>query len=231
MEANRRRGERWDSRNRTENQGSGSDQYRSGQDNYRRSSQDWRERGQDLPNQQQGYYRNQEHYGSRPDSAYRNPDINFGDNAYHSGNRFRDRSMPYQREGTSSQSPYAGDFTRPEQHYDTRFWTERNRYKDDDYRYRSGNRDTWQNAGALDYEEEDRARQRGDFRGHEKDIFDRMGNRISQAWHNLVHDQDEDRPANYSSRNRGYDAGSRWTQDRDRDRYRQNRGYREEDWY
>lgn len=229
MDANRRHEEPWDSRNRPENQRSGPDQHRSGQNQYGRASQDWQERGRDFQNRQQGHHQDPGHYGSRPDSAYRNPDINFGDNPSRSGNRFQERNMPYQQQGTSSQSPYSRDYTRPEQHYDTRFWTERNRYKDDDYRYRSGNRDTWQSAGDLDYEEEDRARQRGDFRAQEEGLFDRMGNRISQAWHQLTHDEDADRPGNYNSRSRRQESAGRWTQDRDP--YRQNRGYREEDWY
>ncbi|MGV3503357.1 MAG: hypothetical protein ACO1O1_06590 [Adhaeribacter sp.] len=231
MDSNRRPEEQWGSRNRPENQRSGQDQYRSSQEQYRHSSRDWQERGPAFQNRQQGYNQDPGHYGSRPDSAYRNPDINFGDQASRSGNRFSDRNRSYQGEGTSSQSPYSGDHTRPEQHYDTRFWTERNRFKDDDYRYRSGNRDTWQSAENLDYEEEDRARHRGDFRHQEEGFFDRMGNRISQAWRNMTHEDDEDRPGNYSSRNRDYASGSRWTQDRDQDRYRQNRGYREDDWY
>ena len=235
MDANRRQGDSWDSRNRTENHRSGQEQYRYNQAQTRRPSQDWDERNPGYQHRQQGYNQDPGHYGSKPDSAYRNPDINFGDTSYRSESRYQDREQPYRREGTSSQSPYAGDYTRPEQHYDTRFWTERNRYKDDDYRYRSGNRDTWQNAGDLDYEEEDRARQWGDFRGHEEGLFDRRGNKVSQAWHRLTPDEDEDRPENYSFRNRtcnrGYEPGSRWTEDRDQDRYRQQRGYREEDWY
>lgn len=231
MDSNSRQGERWDSRNRPEYHRSGQDHYRYNQAPPMGTSRDWEEPNPGYQNRQQSYSQDAEHYGSRPDSAFRNPDLNFGDATYRSESRYRNRNAPYQREGTSSQSPYAGDYTRPEQHYDTRFWTERNRYKDDDYRYRSGNRDTWQNAGDLDYEEEARARQWGDFRSQEEGFFDRMGNKISQPWHNISRNQD--RPGNYSSRNlnRGYQAGSRWTEGKDQDRYRQNRGYRDEDWY
>jgi hypothetical protein len=233
MESNRRHPEDRDSRYSAENQRVGQELYRRDQQNQIRHPQERYQSGLSYHNRNEGYSNDQTHYGSRPDSAYRNPNINFGDNSYRQDNDYDyrdDRSSSYRREGTSSRSPYP-DYTRPEQHHDDRFWPEKNRYKDDDYRYRSGNRPTnrssWHRSDDLDYDEDDRARQRGDYRSREEGFFDRIGNSISNAWHNMTHDDDDDRPGNYNYRNRdfnrGYESGPRWADESETDRYHQRR--------
>lgn len=232
MESNRRHPEDRDSRYYAENQRVGQDLYRRDQQNQIRSPQERYQSGQGYHNRQEGYSPGQIHYGSRPDSAYRNPNINFGDDPHRRDQDYRQERHPYQsRSGTSSRSPYPEDFTRPEQHHHDRAWTERNRYKDDDYRFRSGHRDTWRQFGDLDYEEDDLARQRGDYRGREEGFFDRMGNRISQAWRNMTQDEDDSGWENDRSRSssRGRESGPRWADESDQDRYRANRD--DADWY
>lgn len=247
MESNRRQsedrdsrqGRDWDSRYREENHRVGQALYQRDQQNQARHPQDRYRDGLNYHNRNEGYSNEQTHYGSRPDSAYRNPDINFGDNPYRQDNDHRyDRPAYRQNEGTSSRSPYP-DYTRPEQHHDG-FWNERDRYKDDDYRYRSGNRPTnrssWHRADDLDYDEDDRARQRGDYRGRDEGFFDRIGNSISNTWRNMTHDDEGDRSGNTSYRNRdfnrGYESGPRWADENNNDRNRQGRSYRDgSDWY
>lgn len=227
MESNRRYPEDRDSRYYEENQRVGQELYRRDQQNQIRHPQERYQSGQNYHNRNEGYSREQTHYGSRPDSAYRNPDINFGDNPDRQQYR-HDRPSYARREGTSSQSPYPEDFTRPEQHHHDFPWNERNRYKNDDYRYRSGHRNTWQ----QDYEEDDLARQRGDYRGREEGFFDRMGNSISQAWRNMTRDEDEPSSGydNYRNRNfsRGQESGPRWADESESERYRQRRFNRDD---
>jgi hypothetical protein len=241
MESNRRQPEDSDFRHRAENHRVGQELYRRDQQNQNRHPQEQYPGGQQHQNRQQGYNPDQAHYGSRPDSAYRNPNINFGDNPYRQDNDHRyDRPAFRNEGGTTGRSPYPEDFTRPEQHHDNRMWTERNRYKDEDYRYRSGHRDTWERPANLDYNEDDRARQRGDYRGQQEGFFDRIGNTISHAWHHMTQDEDDNPTGNLGPQNRdvnrGYDSGSRWGHeagprwgdDRDNDRYRQRRFNRDD---
>jgi hypothetical protein len=233
MESNRRHPEDRDSRYRAENHRVGQDLYRRDQQNQIRHPQERYQSGQSYHNRDEGHNQDQIHYGSRPDSAYRNPNINFGDQPYRQNQDYRDERSSYaRREGTSTRSPYPEDFTRPEQHHHDQTWNERNRYKDDDYRYRSGHRDTWRQFNDADHEEDDLARQRGDYHGREEGFFDRIGNSISHAWRNMTQDEDEGPSGNESYRNRnfnrGHESGPRWADESENDRYRQRRFYRDD---
>lgn len=233
MESNRRHPEESDSRYREENHRIGEALYRRDQQNQVRHPQERYQSGQSYHNRNEGFSQDQTHYGSRPDSAYRNPDINFGDQPYRQNQDYREeRAYNPRREGTSSRSPYPEDFTRPEQHHHDRAWSERNRYKDDDYRFRSGHRDTWRQYNDLDYEEDDLARQRGDYQGREEGFFDRIGNRISHAWRNMTQEEDEGPSGNERYRNRsfsrGHEFGPRWADESEHDHYQQRRYYRDD---
>lgn len=89
----------------------------------------------------------------------------------------------------NSENPYYRHDTGA-QHHDTGIWTERNAYKDSDYRYRSGHRGYWHE----DYDEKYEGRQHN---RHPEGFFQHMGEGIREGWNNLFNrnqpDQGEER--------------------------------------
>jgi len=247
------------------------DNQRIGRDIQRaRGDQNWNEQyrsGQSNHNRNEGYNPDQTHYGSRPDSAYRDQSrINYGDNRdrnqdernRQNQNRQQNQDWnrnqrPYQRElpqNDSHQQPYRNQQNNQNNHFDnppqddhagTRFWGEREKYKQDDYRYTSGNRGNWEAPGIGrkdDHQDDNRNRYQRDNRARNEDegFFDRMGNSISSAWNNLTGNDDNEydnrnqHPQNRNF-NRGYESGPRWADEDDRNnRYRYNRRDREDNY-
>jgi hypothetical protein len=229
--------------------------------------------GQSFHNQNEGYSREQTHYGARPDSAYRDQSrINYGDNRQHPENqqwnnqnqdwqnqrygqnqdRHQNQNRPTgQNQNYRGQQSGYGDqrhdyYNNPPQgeHAGTRFWGEREGFKEDDYRYTSGNRGNWEAPGTSshDRDEDNRNRYRSSDRHQDRDqgFFDRMGNSISNAWNSMTgNDDDKDNryDNDYRNRhpqnrnfNRGYESGPRWADEDDRhNRDRENRRRRYDD--
>lgn len=71
-------------------------------------------------------------------------------------------------------------------HHDDRYWTERNDYKDSDFRYRSGHRGYWHD----DYDEqyENRPKQYH----HQESFWDHVGEGIRDGWNNMFHRRPHD---------------------------------------
>ena len=164
------------------------------------------------------HYRNQDrqlksmndHYGSRPDSVYRRPNnLNYGD----------------QRQGQQDQKNYVPFGSGYEAHrrptgLDHNAHTEGpgtgSRYKEDDYRYGSGNHNFYK---------EGRYQRGGGIGGgfdDNKGFFERVGDGIRDAWGSITND-DRDNVNNGDSRyyrkdndsrgrnyDRGYESGPRW---------------------
>jgi hypothetical protein len=234
-------------RNLQENQRIGKEIYRE------RGDRNWNEQyrsGQSYHNRDEGYGREQTHYGARPDSAYRDPSrINYGDNRQEGQNqRYGQNQDRYQNRPSGQDQTYRGyqsgygdkrhDYYNDPpkgEHAGTRYWGEREGFKEDDYRYTSGNRGNWEapGIGSHNRDDDDRNRYRSNYRDRHEDqdrdrgIFDRMGNSISNAWNSITGSDDD----NYRNRhprdrdyNRGYESGPRWADEDDRDnRDRQNR--------
>lgn len=262
MDSNRRYPEDRDypedkkSRNLEENQRVGRDISRS------RGDQPYNEQyrsGNAYHNRGEGYSPEQTHYGSRPDSAYRDQSrINYGDNRQNApGQRYgqnqdRNQSNNQNRFGqrnagnnqsSRGQSGYGNqnkDYYNDPPHGDhagTEFWGEREGYKEDDYRYSSGNRGNWHTPGTDD----DNNRSRNYRQQNQNpNFFDRMSERIDNAWDRMTgnhHDDDNDRNRNYDRNqhpqnrnfNRGYESGPRWADEDDRDHQR-NRHNRRDDY-
>lgn len=231
-------------RNQAENHRESNDQYRNRNDQNRqdqgRSNQYYRHQSEDSG-------RNQGHYGNRSDSAYRNPErINYGDN--HGNQRYSQQQNDYRQDRNINQRDNRNEYRRnqggygnqqhdyynnPPQgdHAGTRFWGEREGYKEDDYRYTSGHRH-WETPGVGRTENDDTTRnqyrQDNRYRQDDRDrgFFDRMGDSVSQAWNNLTgNDDDNDynhRRAHNRDFNQGYESGPRWANDND-DRYDRDR--------
>ncbi|HSI91201.1 MAG TPA: hypothetical protein VK927_08790, partial [Adhaeribacter sp.] len=117
---------------------------------------------------------------------------------------------------------------------DDKIWTERNFFKDTDYRYRSGHRDQWH----RDYDREYDPNYRGDRRQpHDESFLNRIGDGIREGWNNLIHSDREREENQYYDRDRGYTRPQDRMQDR-RDNRRfgpeeeRERGYtrRESEW-
>ncbi|GEO06178.1 hypothetical protein AAE02nite_38420 [Adhaeribacter aerolatus] len=245
-----------DRRNLPENQRVGKDIYRNRGD---QNPADQYRSGQSYHNRNEGFGPNQTHYGARPDSAYRDPNrINYGDNRQNQ-NRYQDRNQNYnknqdwnrnQNRNTNDNQNYRSQNTygdRNQNYYNnppegdhagTRFWGEREGYKQDDYRYTSGNRGNWEapGIGRNDRDENDRNRYRKDYRpdrhydqDRDRGFFDRIGDSISNTWNRMTGDDDDNyqnRDRNQHNRpfNRGYESGPRWADEDDRyDRERRNR--------
>ncbi|MFC5270453.1 hypothetical protein [Adhaeribacter terreus] len=71
-------------------------------------------------------------------------------------------------------------------HHDDRIWSERNDYKDSDYRYRSGHRNFWHE----DYDDKYEAN-RHPHRRHPESFIEHLGEGIREGWNNLVHPRHE----------------------------------------
>lgn len=252
-----------------------------------RGDRNWNEQyrsGQNYHNRNEGYGPDQNHYGSQPNSAYRDQSrINYGDDRHdrnnqdNPANRFNNNNRPNNNRfdnGQQSQDrwqqqnrdrqPNQYRFERSDwerQNYDeqnrdnnrhfndpprgyhggTQFWGEREEYKEDDYRYRSGHRGNWHapDAAGSERDEDNRFRNQHDQRGRNQDegFFDRIGNSISNTWREITNFGDDDRNDSsnrYSSGNRnqnfnrGYERGPRWADESDNERYeRENRYNRE----
>ncbi|WP_026461882.1 hypothetical protein [Adhaeribacter aquaticus] len=234
------------------------------EENQRRGREIARERGNERPqdqyrsgqnyhNRNEGYSSEQTHYGSRPDSAYRDPNrINYGDNRGQNQNNWQRSNQNSQyntgyrnnldndKRGRDFDNPPLGD------HGGTRYWGERDQYKEDDYRYTSGHRGDWHTPGTSsdqDYDNRRRDNRYNQSRNQDEGMFDRMGNSISRAWDNFTEFFDENnnnrnsthtgyRPdPNYQNRNqpRGYESGPRWADESDRHRYDRDRQNRRRD--
>jgi hypothetical protein len=83
----------------------------------------------------------------------------------------------------------------PARHHDDRYWTERNNYKDHDYRYRSGHRGYWHE----DYDENYEGRHHPP---HPDNFFVHIGQGIRDGWNNLFHRHPEE-PRNEDRSDRG----------------------------
>lgn len=143
------------------------DNQQRGRELWHESPQNWY--GNNNPNSQ---YQNR-HHGSpnyRPDDAY------------------RQNQHPYQQEqpagnyGKRTQVMPGAPYDAAWRHHDNHTWSERNDFKDDDYRYRSGHRDTWH----RDYDRMDNHDNEG-YRRHEPGFFEAAGNKMSQFWNDMVH--------------------------------------------
>jgi len=278
MESNRRYPEDDNRRNLEENQRIGKNIARE------RGNQNWNEQyrsGKSYHNQNEGFGPEQTHYGARPDSAYRNPNINFGNRSEQNNQNYQDRynqqnnqrpenNQRFERNDQRFNAYNQNNFNRNyngfsnqnrnpntnyheqssgERHYDRDrdTWPERNEYKDDDYRFRSGNRGNWHAPEGLGNPDNDRYRNQRDYRDrddyrnynqdrnrndnrnqHDQDrdqgFFGRIGNSISNTWNNLTN-PDDYHPANegrnYGSQNRnsprGYESGPRWSNESETD--------------
>ena len=69
-------------------------------------------------------------------------------------------------------------------HHDDQIWTERNAYKDSDYRYRSGHRNYWHEDYDDKYETDYPRHSR-----HPESFFGHVGEGIREGWNNLTHRQ------------------------------------------
>ncbi|MBK0404784.1 hypothetical protein I5M27_17465 [Adhaeribacter sp. BT258] len=94
-------------------------------------------------------------------------------------------------------------------HHDDRIWTERNDYKDSDYRYRSGHRNYWHE----DYDDKYEANRPFHHR-HPEGIIGHVSEGIREGWNNLVHRHDRNQP----------------DRDRDRDNRERQSGYETRHW-
>jgi hypothetical protein len=210
-----------------------------------RGNQNWNEQyrsGQSYHNRNEGYGPEQTHYGARPDSAYRNQNaINYG-NRPEQNNNFDRNDRSYNQPNNSGRDGYNqshNGFSNQNRNPDTNYheqssgerhynrerdtWPERNEYKDDDYRYRSGNRGDWHAPDGLGNSDNDRNRNQRNYReqnndrhnnqnqfrnqdhdrrdyrnrhqDHEQGFFDRIGNSISNTWNHLTNPNDY-HPAN-----------------------------------
>lgn len=227
---------------------------------------------QSYHNRNEGYGPEQTHYGARPDSAYRNSNaINYGNRSEQNNNFDRnDRGYNQPNDQDQEQERYNQNhngFSNQNRNPDTNYqeqssgerhynrerdtWPERNEYKDDDYRFRSGNRGNWHAPDGLGNSDNDRYRNQRDYREqnnyrhqdhnryndrnrnqeNEQGFFDRIGNSISNTWHNITN-PDYYHPANQRRHydgenrnyNRGYESGPRWANESDQERHERERG-------
>jgi hypothetical protein len=82
-------------------------------------------------------------------------------------------------------------------HHDDQIWTERNAYKDSDYRYRSGHRNYWHEDYDDKYEESHPPHRR-----HPEGILGHIGEGIREGWNNLVHPRQGNQTREMNDRNR-----------------------------
>jgi hypothetical protein len=109
---------------------------------------------------------------------------------YNHPNYRPDHPVDYHRENQQRQSRY-GSGENPvmpyypadesiRHHDNTNLWTERNAYKDHDYRYRSGHRGYW-------HEDYDEKYEGMHHRRHPDSFFAHIGEGIREGWNNLMH--------------------------------------------
>ncbi len=234
MDSNRRYPHDEYSKSEGENQRIGRNIY---QERGNRPANEQYRNGQSFHNQNEGFRPDQRHYGSRPDSAYRNQqNINYGDNQnrnYPDNGSWNNRNQQGQYRHDLSNPPREyHDHTRPEQHHDHRDYMERNRYKDDDYRYRSGNRGTWEAPGSEFINQNNNQNQyRNNSRHDNEGFFDRMGNSIRNTWNNVTnshHEENDNRYRPNQNRNfkQDYESGPRWADESETERFRRESQYR-----
>lgn len=149
------------------------------------------------------------HYGSRPDSPYRNEQaiINHGDGDYN------------RQQGFVSNGSRPGNYT-DNSNYQNEVWHESpgSRYEDDDYRYGSGSHNWYREGRYAPDNTEHQRDQRGFFQ------------RVKDGWNDIIHsddpaytpnhpDSDQNRrdraqrsPEAFRDRryNKGYENGPRW---------------------
>lgn len=228
----------WENKNRNDREEDMSDW---GEENFfhtgpnPRGSRKFKEEQRHQPTRQReeyfsNHYRNQDrqlrsmddqhgHYGARPNSVYRREDsLNYGDQR-------QDR-----RQGQKQASPGSG--YEPNRHpvgYDHNPHTEGpfsgSRYKEDDYRYGSGNHNfykegRYQRGGGIG----------GGFEDN-KGFFERVGDGIRDAW-DSISNEDRDNVVNSKNRyyrddadqrrnfDRGYESGPGWADESDSGRDR-----------
>ncbi len=100
-------------------------------------------------------------------------------------------------------------------HHHDRIWTERNDYKDADYRYRSGNRNYWHE----DYDEQYEGRH---HRPHPQNFFSNIGQGIREGWNNLVHRHHDDDRYQENRNRRPHNAYENYRLDKSDSRVRPN---------
>lgn len=131
-----------------------------------------------------------DHYGSRPNSTYRNERnfLNHGD-SHSTGN--------YQQRSSNSGGSAPGNHN-PNPEYRNDKWREHpsseSRYKEDDYRYGSGSHN-WYREGRYTHDEDRNAQ---DDRG----FLERMGSGIKNTWNDIMHSDDPDYSSNTPDRQR-----------------------------
>ena len=122
------------------------------------------------------------HVGNRHGHSpnYRPDAVN--DIRYH--NDYTQRNEYGGRGGENPNMPYYPQ-DEAQRHHDTSIWTERNAYKDNDYRYRSGHRNYWHE----DYDEKYEGRH---HHPHPQNFFANIGQGLREGWNNLVHGRHDD---------------------------------------
>ena len=149
------------------------DQYAQNQQIGRRlaenSPRPWDPRHQGNPTNLHSGYPNY-----RPDAV--------NDIRYHNDNRPRN-----QYGGRGGENPNMPNYPQDNayRHHDTKIWSERNDYKDNDYRYRSGHRNYWHE----DYDEKYEGQH---HRPHPQNFFSNIGQGLREGWNNLVHGRHDD---------------------------------------
>jgi hypothetical protein len=211
---------------------SGSRQYQEERDSHHTTSrhEDYfsnHYRNQDR--QLKGMHDQHGHYGARPDSVYRRPDnLNYGDQRQNQGSQkdyvpFGSGYEPQRRPMGLDHSPHTeGPGTG-------------SRYKEDDYRYGSGNHNfykegRYQRGGGI-----------GQGFDDNKGFFERVGDGIRDAWTSVTNrDEDnvpesdnryyrKDKDARGRNFDRGYESGPRWADESETHRNRSSsspQGYR-----
>ena len=100
------------------------------------------------------------------------------------------------RQFGGNQNHYNQPYNEGARHHDTGIWTERNDYKDDDYRYRSGNRNYWHEEYDQQYENRPQQHQ------HPDNFFTHIGQGIRHGWNNMFHrNNDENQNDRYNQEN------------------------------
>jgi hypothetical protein len=168
----------------------GSNSFDNENDQFAQNQQVGRQLGENSPrawNEQNRPHGSHPNY--RPDAVndirYVNRNVNPNQNRNEWGGRGGENpNMPY----------YSGDDSY--RHHDTNIWTERNDYKDQDYRYRSGHRNYWHE----DYDQQYEGRP---HRPHPRDFFTNIGQGIREGWENLTHRHHRDDIHHDDSNRRG----------------------------
>ncbi|KAA9345877.1 hypothetical protein [Adhaeribacter soli] len=119
-------------------------------------------------NETPNYHSNEQRHGHTPNYRPDTPRDYRYENRNRETNQFR---------GDNPVNPY-NRFDTGNRHHDTSIWTERNAYKDSDYRYRSGNRGYWHE----DYDEMYEGKHHDQ---HPGGILQHIGEGIREGWNNM----------------------------------------------